>query len=888
MKKVVLIDGNSLMFRAYYATAYTGNLMQARSGIYTNAIYGFVNMMNKVIDSETFDYIFVAFDKGKKTKRHQEYKEYKGTRKPMPEEFAMQIPLIKEYLDVLHIKRMETDDYEADDLIATVSEISRVNDLEVLVITGDKDLLQLVCDNVTVALTRKGISELEYYTKDNFKDIMGFEPHLMTDFKGLIGDTSDNLPGISGVGEKTAVKLLAEYNSLENIVSNKDTIKGKLGERIRSDYEVALRTKRLATLFKDANIDISLDDIKYVMPDYQKLRMFYEKVEFKSFIKRLENVTVESTVEDKKEEIIKVEVKEYFNDLDSFTSYFNNSNGIEIALEVELDKVNYHKANLLGFSIVTSDAGFYFSKEYIYSDVIKTVLENSNNSFISVDIKRVYVTFMKYGIYIKNFTFDATLASYVINPNNPSGDVKYIFQEYVECDLAYFEDIYGKKSTLQIPTDDIISNYAIKKCSYLHLVKDKMINKLAQSNELSLFNDIELPLAIVLGDIELSGFKVNKNRLDEIGLFLEDELKELEKEIYELVGHEFNISSPKQLGVILFEELKIAKGKKNKTGYSTSADVLEKLSLIHPVPKKILEYRKYSKLLSTYVTGLIDEISSFDGKIHTTFKQALTQTGRLSSVEPNIQNIPIRTEDGRLIRSAFVPSFEGGFIVSADYSQIELRILAEVSNCESMINDFNNGMDFHTVTASKIYDEKIEDVNKDMRRIAKAVNFGIVYGMSDWGLAEQLHIAPQSASMFIKKYFEAYPEIKTYLEDVVENTKKTGYTKTIFNRRRYITEINSSNYALREFAKRTSMNAPIQGSAADIIKIAMIKVAEKIKENNLESKIVAQVHDELIIDCHKDELETVKSLLKDTMEQAVKLKVKMEVDVEVGTTWDLK
>ena len=382
MKKVVLIDGNSLMFRAYYATAYTGNLMQARSGIYTNAIYGFVNMMNKVIDSETFDYIFVAFDKGKKTKRHQEYKEYKGTRKPMPEEFAMQIPLIKEYLDVLHIKRMETDDYEADDLIATVSEISRVNDLEVLVITGDKDLLQLVCDNVTVALTRKGISELEYYTKDNFKDIMGFEPHLMTDFKGLIGDTSDNLPGISGVGEKTAVKLLAEYNSLENIVSNKDIIKGKLGERIRSDYEVALRTKRLATLFKDANIDISLDDIKYVMPDYQKLRMFYEKVEFKSFIKRLENVTVESTVEDKKEEIIKVEVKEYFNDLDSFTSYFNNSNGIEIALEVELDKVNYHKANLLGFSIVTSDAGFYFSKEYIYSDVIKTVLEDSNNSFI--------------------------------------------------------------------------------------------------------------------------------------------------------------------------------------------------------------------------------------------------------------------------------------------------------------------------------------------------------------------------------------------------------------------------------------------------------------------------------------------------------------------------
>ena len=414
-----------------------------------------------------------------------------------------------------------------------------------------------------------------------------------------------------------------------------------------------------------------------------------------------------------------------------------------------------------------------------------------------------------------------------------------------------------------------------------------MLCKLKETNQDSLLKDIEIPLAKVLGDVELAGFKVNKNRLNEIGLFLEDELKELEKEIYELVGHEFNIASPKQLGVILFEELKIAKGKKNKTGYSTSADVLEKLAEIHPVPKKILEYRKYSKLLSTYVTGLIDEIS-IDGKIHTTFKQALTQTGRLSSVEPNIQNIPIRTEDGRLIRSAFVPSFDNGLIVSADYSQIELRILANVSKCENMINDFNDGLDLHTVTAARIYDESIDNVTKDMRRIAKAVNFGIVYGMSDWGLSEQLKISPQSANEFIQRYFAAYPEIKTYLDSVVENTKKTGYTTTIFNRRRYIAEINSSNYALREFAKRTSMNAPIQGSAADIIKIAMIKVHEKMLELSLKSKIVAQVHDELIIDCKEDEIEIIKSLLKDTMQHAVSLDVKMEVDVETGKTWDLK
>lgn len=886
MKKIVLIDGNSLMFRAYYATAYTGNLMQARSGLYTNAIYGFVNMMNKVIDSETFDYIFVAFDKGKKTKRHQEYKEYKGGRKPMPEEFAMQIPLIKEYLDVLRIKRLETDEYEADDLIATVSSLAKSNDVEVLVLSGDKDLLQLVDDGITVALTKKGITELEYYTKDNFKSIMGFEPHLMTDFKGLIGDTSDNLPGISGVGEKTAVKLLSEYSTLENIIENKDIIKGKLGERIRQDYEIALRTKRLATLFRDADIDLSINDLKYQTPDYSKLRMFFEKVDFKSFIKKLENVHVE-TDEQVNEEKTEIKVVEYINEIDKFNDYFKNYRGSDIVVEVELDKVNYHKANLIGFTIVTKDSGFYFDKEYIYSDIIKEVIENKLYNILSVDLKRVYVTLMKYGITLNNFIFDATLASYVINPNMPNSDVKYIYDEYMNNDLSFFEEVYGKKSVLAIPDTSVLASYSIKKCSYLISVKNDMIKKLNETNQLSLLNDIEIPLAKVLGDVELAGFKVNKNRLDEIGLFLEDELKELEKDIYELVGHEFNISSPKQLGVILFEELKIAKGKKNKTGYSTSADVLEKLAEIHPVPKKILEYRKYSKLLSTYVTGLIDEIS-IDGKIHTTFKQALTQTGRLSSVEPNIQNIPIRTEDGRLIRSAFVPSYEGGSIVSADYSQIELRILANVSKCENMISDFNHGMDLHTVTAARIYDESIENVTKEMRRIAKAVNFGIVYGMSDWGLAEQLKISPQSANEFIRRYFAAYPEIKLYLDEVVENTKKTGYTKTIFNRRRYITEINSSNYALREFAKRTSMNAPIQGSAADIIKIAMIKVYEKMKELNLTSKIVAQVHDELIIDAASSEVEIIKSLLKETMEQAVKLDVLMEVDVETGKTWDLK
>lgn len=887
MKRIILIDGNSLMFRAYYATAYTGNLMQAQSGLYTNAIYGFVNMMNKVIDSETFDYIFVAFDKGKKTVRHQVYKEYKGTRKPMPEEFAMQIPLIKEYLDVLKIKRLETDDYEADDLIATMATLASNNDVECLVISGDKDLLQLVGHNITVALTKKGITELEYYREDNFKDIMGFNPTELTDYKGLIGDSSDNLPGISGVGEKTAIKLLNEYGNLENIINNADSIKGKLGERVRNDKDVALRTKQLATLYRDANIGLTLNDVIYQKPDYSSLRKFFEKVDFKSFIKRLDASDFEEEEPVKKDEV-KFDLNYHLNDIEGFEqlvmSLKENEN---IGIEVELDGINYHKSNLVGFGIVVGNNGYYFDKQYIYHDIFKKLLEGKYN-FKAIDLKKVYCTFMKYGICISNFNFDVLLASYVINPNLPNQDIKYIFEEFINVDIPYFEDVYGKKSTLIIPDENLLMEYSLKKAYYVLQVEALMISKLNENQQLSLLNEIEIPLAKVLGEVELNGFKVNRRRLEEIGLFLEDELKDLEKQIYDLVGHEFNIGSPKQLGVVLFDELKIGKGKKNKTGYSTSAEVLEKLAHEHPVPSKILEYRKYSKLLSTYVVGLSNEISAIDGKVHTTFKQALTSTGRLSSTEPNIQNIPIRTSDGRLIRSAFVPSNDDGYIVSADYSQIELRILADVSKCESMISDFNAGMDFHSITASKIYDEPLEYISKEMRRIAKAVNFGIIYGMSDWGLAEQLHISPQRSSAFIKKYFEIYPEIKTYLDNVIEETKVKGYTTTIFNRHRYINEINSTNYALREFAKRTAMNAPIQGSAADIIKIAMIKVSDKMKELKLRSKIVAQVHDELILDVVSDELEIVKTLLKDTMENAVKLSVKMLVDVEYGTTWDLK
>lgn len=891
MKRIILIDGNSLMFRAYYATAYTGNLMQASSGLYTNAIYGFVNMMTKVVESEEFDYIFVAFDKGKKTFRHQAYQEYKGTRKPMPEEFAMQIPLIKEYLDVMQIKRLETDDYEADDLIATMSTLAKQNGCDGLVISGDKDLLQLVDEHTTVALTKKGITDLEYYTEENFKTLTGFLPTQLIDYKGLIGDSSDNLPGVSGVGPKTATKLLDQYQTLEKIMENVDQIKGKVGEMLRQDKEISLRTKKLATLCRNAKIDVEFEMTKYQRPNVDALRLFFEKVEFKSFIKRLDTMHFkELEIEPDEKEGEKRLVHFHVNELDAFQTYLKEQGEkiSKVAIEVELDKINYHKADLLGFGFLIEEEGFYFDKQYIYENSIHDFLERKTISFSSIDIKRVYCTLMKYGIEIKKFDFDVNLAAYVINPSLPNQDSKYLFEEFITTTLPYFEEVYGKKTILSIPDTSVLASYTLNKCVAILEVEKPMKEKLEEANQNSLFYDIELPLALVLAKIELTGFKINPTRLKEIGEFLNDEIERLQTQIYTLVGREFNIGSPKQLGIVLFDELNLGKGKKNKTGYSTSAEILEKLASEHEVPRLVLDYRKYSKLLSTYVVGLMQEMSGVDGKVHTTFKQALTATGRLSSTEPNIQNIPIRTEDGRLIRSAFVPSYEDGYIVSADYSQIELRILADVSNCPAMIDDFNHGKDFHQTTAAKIYDEPLENVNKDMRRIAKAVNFGIIYGMSDWGLSEQLHISPVSANNFIRRYFEVYPEIKTYLDDTIEKAKALGYTKTIFQRRRYMSEIHSTNHALREFAKRTAMNAPIQGAAADIIKIAMIEVQRALETKNLKSKIVAQVHDELILDVPKEELEIVQQLLKEKMENAVQLQVKMIVDVEYGKTWDLK
>ena len=876
MKKIIILDGNSVMFRAYYATAYTGNLMQARSGLYTNAIYGFVNMIQHILQTEDMTNIFVAFDKGKKTLRHQTYSEYKSGRSATPEEFLMQIPYIKEYLDVLGIKHLELDDYEADDIVGSMAYLAKDKFDEVMVVSGDKDLLQLAKGNIHVYLTKKGLTDLECYTEENFKSLMGIESSQMVDYKGLIGDNSDNLPGVPGVGPKTAAKLLDQYGSLEGIINNLDNLSGKLKENISTYKEQALRSKTLATLYLDVDLEYSVEDTLYVEPSKLELRKFYEKVEFKSFIKKLGEIEEEAT-----KSSANVSLEYYYNNIDLLIEDLRNVD--ECYFDVEVAKENYHKESVLGISVVVNNHGHFIEQDNIFNDVL--IEELSKKKLYTIDVKKSYVSLKRLGINLNNFVFDLGLAAYIINPSYAASDIKSIYSHFIETNLSFSEEVYGKNTKFMIPSLEVYGKYSIDKVGYIKACK-KEIDSVLTAEQNKLLYEVEIPLALVLGDMELSGFRVSKNRLNEIGEFVLSEINHLEKEIYELCGFEFNIASPKQLGEVLFEKLALAKGKKNKTGYVTNAETLEKLALIHPVPKKVLEYRKYSKLYSTYVVGLLEEIYE-DEKVHTIFKQSVTLTGRLSSVEPNIQNIPIRTEDGRLIRSAFIPS-DDSILVSADYSQIELRILAHVSKCKHMIEAFNSGEDLHASTAAKIYNINMSDVTKDQRRIAKAVNFGIVYGMSPWGLAEELNISTFEANDFINRYFMIYPEVKAYLDNVVKETKEIGYTETIFGRRRYMPEINSSNGALRQFAERTAKNAPIQGAAADVIKLAMVAVDKKFKELGLKSKLIAQVHDELVVDTINSEVEIVKKLLKEIMEGVVKLDVLLEAELSWGTNWDMK
>lgn len=880
MSKILLIDGNSLMFRAFYATAYTGNLMQNKSGLYTNAIFSFVNMIQKLVD-ESVDKVFVAFDAGKQTFRHKQYDDYKGGRKPMPEEFKVQIPYIKQYLDIMNIKHYECLDYEADDLVAAYANLLNTEENEIYVISGDKDLLQLAKGNIKVCLTKKGITELDEYNEQNFKEKLGFYSYQIPDYKGLVGDSSDNLPGIKGIGEKTALKLLEQYDTLENIIANVNNIKGKIHDCILENGEIGLKCKMLATLKSDFDVPYSSDEINKKDPDYEQLYSFFKSLDFNSFLKKLEkNLNMNNNINiNNKKEIEKIAIQ----DIVIADENYNFDNIKDCYLVVESINDNYYLDDIIGISILSIDNIYKVFITYdniLKNESFKRFIKNDYNKY-TYDYKRLYVVLKKNNIEIKNVIYDAMLAAYLINPSYVHDDIKMTIENFMETSLNYDENIYGRGQKTKVPEIQIVASHSLEKCFALKMAYDDMIKEIDSLNQQELLQ-IELSLSPILGDMELNGLKVDVNSLKTIGIEMTNTQKKIEKEIYEIAGEEFNINSVKQLGEILFDKLSLPVGKKNKRGYSTSVEVLEKLAPNFRIAQLVLDYRAVSKIISTYINGLID-LTNKENFVHPLYKQALTQTGRLSSVNPNIQNMPIRTEMGQVIRKAFVSRFPNGNIMSCDYSQIELRILAHMSDDKPMIDSFNSAEDFHTNTASWLYDVDIKDVTKEMRRTAKAINFGIVYGMSAWGLSESINITPLEANMYIMKYFTTHNKVRSFLDNIIIDAKNNGYTKTMFNRIRYIPELQSSNKNLSSFGERTAMNAPIQGTAADIIKKAMVKVNEKMQ--GFKSILIAQVHDELVFDVYPGEEEALQNVVKKAMESVVELKVPLIAESGIGKNW---
>ena len=845
-KKLILIDGNNLMFRSYYATAYSGNMMKNSKGFPTNALFGFISMLNKIISEEKPEYMAVAFDIGKNF-RKEEYDFYKEGRIETPEELKMQMPIAREILDKMGIKHFELAPYEADDIVGTIVKMTEEDkDFASVIVSSDKDLLQLISDETEVKLLKQ--SGFIRYNHQTFVEDYKIEPIRMIDLKALMGDASDNIPGVKGIGEKTALKLLQEYTSLENLYANIDKISGKTKEKLINDKEMAFISKKIATIYQKVPLNIVLEDLKYIPVVNQSLIDLYKDLEFFSFLKNMKLT--------KEEEDITYQEIENID---------NVSLGNEVAIELILTDENYHKAEIVGLGITDKDNSYYVSKEHV-TDILEQI---KNKNIITYDAKKI-IGNTKIKI---NCIDDLMIGAYLLNLNIKD-DLAYLANQY-DKELVYYDNL-RKEKFVNAPSE------IVKRSKFIFSKYLEFRKLLEENNALDLYLNIEMPLLYVLADMENAGIICQKKVLDDMALELNAKLELITSEIYNLAGCTFNIGSPKQLGEILFEKLKIAKGKKNKTGYKTDVKVLEKLIDKHPIVEKILEYRNLAKLKSTYIEGLATYILD-DGKIHTIYKQTLTRTGRLSSVDPNLQNIPIREELGRKIRKAFVPSND--CFLSADYSQIELRIMAHLSNCQSLINAFLNDEDIHTHVASEVFKVSEDAVTKNMRRCAKAVIFGIIYGISGFGLGENLHISKKEADMFIERFHELYPEVKKYTDQKIDEAKENGYVKTLFDRKRIIEEINNPNYLIRQMGERMAMNTPIQGTSADIMKMAMIKVYNRFKEENIKSKILLQVHDEIIVDCKNEELDLIKKIVKEEMENVYKLSVPLKVELDTGTDW---
>ena len=870
----MLIDGNSLSFRAFYALP----LLSNKAGIHTNAILGFAKLLEKIIREEQPTHFLVAFDAGKTTFRHSKYSEYKGGRQKTPPELSEQFPYIRQLLDAYHIKHYELENYEADDIIGTLSKEADQNDFETIIVTGDRDLTQLATQNVTIYYTKKGVTDVDHYTPEFIAEkYNGLKPIQIIDMKGLMGDSSDNIPGVAGVGEKTAIKLLNQFDSVEGVYENIDKVSGKkLKEKLELSHEDALMSKELATINRYSPIEVTLNDTKLsdIKDNHEKIELF-KKLEFKQLLADIDNKASEFEQEQKQVSFDILPTFEYvdFNHLD------------EAVIHFEIDGSNYLKDDILKF-------GFYDKERYIvvdadnikdYPELIKW-LENENSKKVVYDAKKTFVIAHRLNINIQNIVFDAMLASYIIDPSRTIDDVYSVVTNYHQTYVKEDVSIYGKGKKRQVPDTEILNTHIASITKSIDAVKPLMEKELESHQQMNLLKDLELPLARILSKMEEIGIYTDVNDLQRMQQELQEKLELLVQRIHDAAGEEFNINSPKQLGVVLFETLKLPVIKKTKTGYSTAVDVLEQLQNEHPIINDILEYRQLAKLQSTYVEGLQKVISN-DKRIHTRFNQTLAQTGRLSSVDPNLQNIPIRLEEGRKIRKAFKPSSEDSVILSADYSQIELRVLAHITQDDSLKEAFIHGQDIHTATARKVFGVEAEEVTDLMRRQAKAVNFGIVYGISDYGLSQSLNITRKEAKIFIDDYLASFPGVKQYMSDIVKDAKANGYVETLLHRRRYIPDITSRNFNLRGFAERTAMNTPIQGSAADIIKLAMVEFDKQVQHTSYKAKLLLQVHDELIFEVPKSEVEEFSLFVEDIMEHALDLDVPLKVDSNYGPTW---
>ncbi|GGH57948.1 DNA polymerase [Paenibacillus silvae] len=880
MDKLILIDGNSIIYRAFFAMPPLTN----SKGLHTNAVYGFTTMLLRLLEEHKPTHVMVAFDAGKVTFRHEGYQEYKGGREKTPPELSEQFPLLKELLQGLGIAQFELAGYEADDIIGTLTKRADDAGRQVLVVSGDKDMLQLASDHVHIGLTRKGVTEIELYDPAQIKERYGLTPLQIIDLKGLMGDASDNIPGIPGVGEKTALKLLHQFGSVEEVLSGTGELKGKMKEKIEAHAEDARMSKQLATIHREVPLEQTWEDMQFDGLKEASAGPALAKLEFKSLLERL---SFSGSISSEQEAVPAAEVESTIATEDNLAELIDVLGSIDV-LHVETHGDNPHQAKLVGLAVGSGEKYIYLSPELLQSDVAAPVREwlaNSDQPKRGYDLHRVDLALHAHGIEFAGAAFDVQLAAYLLDPTESNQTISGLTSKYGLPSLVEDDVVMGKGAKYKVPEADVLSDFLCRKAAALAAIIPLQEQALESDEMKSLFHELEMPLSRILADMEKQGIKANTADLQALGSEFEEQIGKLMSEIYKLSGTEFNLNSPRQLGEILFDKLGLPVVKKTKTGYSTDAEVLEKLAPYNDVVQHILQYRQLAKLQSTYVEGLLKEISDRDGKVHTFYRQTIAATGRLSSQFPNLQNIPIRMEEGRKIRKVFVPSEPGWSILAADYSQIELRVLAHISDDERLKEAFVHDMDIHTKTASDVFGVKPEDVDSDMRRSAKAVNFGIVYGISDYGLSQNLHITRKEAAQFIDQYFEIFQGVRRYMDDIVKDARRDGYVKTMLERRRYLPEINASNFNLRSFAERTAMNTPIQGTAADIIKLAMVQMDEALRERKLQSRMLLQVHDELVFEVPPEELELMKELVPSVMEKALELSVPLKAEVSFGQNW---